>query len=173
MLNKKTLFNVAYAIGLVGAFMTCVGFLNEFLSVAQLYGVGVVNLMTFKGDKFWASFWFYLLSFLVATATVMLLTLRLTNILKCDPRVVNLCAVAACVILLILSYTFPFTVRYYMEYSEKWGMGYYAYMNYYTLRTGVMQFIGNMAIILVCHLIEWRAGKTPAVQATEETTDEA
>lgn len=171
MLNKKTLFNLVYAVALVGAFMTCIGFLNEFLTVGQLYGMGVDNLATFKENTFWTPFWFYFLSFLVATATVVLLTLRLTNILKCNPRVVNLCAVAACVILLILSFTFPFKVRVYMEYSEKWGIGYYSYMNYYTLRSGVMQFVGNMAVILVCHLIQWKQEKhreeAPAVEPSE------
>ena len=141
MLNKKTLFNMVYAVALVGAAMTCIGFLNEFFTVEQLYNVGVNNLTTFRGETFWAPFWFYLLSFLVSTAAVVLLILRIVGILKCKPWIVNLCLGIACLILLILSFTFIFSRRYYSDYSEKWLLNYYSYMNYYTLRTGVMQFV--------------------------------
>ncbi|MBE6585620.1 MAG: hypothetical protein E7645_03735 [Ruminococcaceae bacterium] len=126
MLNKKTLFNLVYAVALVGAFMTCIGFLNEFLTVEQLYGVGVNDLVTFKGETFWEPFWFYLLCFVISTSAVALLILRVTGVLKCKAWVINTLLALACVALLILSFTFAFKARYWGTYSERWLMSYYS-----------------------------------------------
>lgn len=165
MLNKKTLFNVVYAIGLVGIFMSCIGFLNEFLTVEQLYGISVTNLATFKGETFWEPFWFYLLCFVISTVAVAVLILWITGVLKRMAWMVNTLLVLACIALLILSFTFAFNARIWDEYNEKWRMGYYSYMNYYTIRSGVMQFVGIMAIILVCHGIDYKMGKKAQIAA--------
>ncbi len=50
-------------------------------------------------------------------------------------------------------------------------MDYYSYMNYYTIRSGVMQFVGNVAAILICHGIDHKMRQK--AQAVEEVSAEA
>ena len=70
MLNKKSLFHFVYAIALVGAIMACIGILNEFLSIAQLYGITVEDALSFKKESYFEPFFFYLLAFLISAGAV-------------------------------------------------------------------------------------------------------
>ena len=176
MLNKKTLLNVVYAVGLVGTFLTCFGFLNELLNVLQLNGTQVSNLTVFTGETFKEICWVYALAFLVSVLAATVLMLHVFGPLKRKKRTVNVCLILACLLLLALSFSVIFVFRRDAAMPEKYGysynLSYTRYMVYYTLRTGIMQFLGNMGIILLCHLIDRRASKVSIVGAAEDNVDE-
>ena len=73
MLNKKQFFNIVYAIALVGAITACFAILNEFLQVLQLNGVVVENLISYKKRDFWIPFLYYLTTFVLGAAAVILI----------------------------------------------------------------------------------------------------
>ena len=154
MLNKKSLFNFVYAIALVGAVMSCFGILNEFLNVAQLYGIDVTNLMFFKGENYLEPFFFYLLAFLVSAVAVTTLILHLLGVLKLDKTLVSIILAVACAVLLVMSFILVYILRYSSEYFKNYHLSYSKYLVYYTFRSGVMSFVANAGILLGCHLLD-------------------
>ena len=176
MLNKKVLLNVVYAVGLVGIFLTCFGFLNELLNVLQLNDTQVHNLTVFTGETFKEICWVYALAFLVSVLAATVLMLHVFGPLKRKKRTVNVCLILACLLLLVLSFSVIFVFRKDAampeEYGYSYNLSYTRYVVYYTLRTGIMQILGNMGIILICHLIEWRASKVLTAGLAEDKVDE-
>ena len=176
MLNKKTLLNVVYAVGLVGTFLTCFGFLNELLNVLQLDDTQVSNLTVFTGETFQKSCWVYAVAFLISALTATVLMLYVFGPLKHKKRTVNVCLILACLLLLALSFSVIFVFRRDAAMPEKYGysynLSYTRYMVYYTLRTGIMQFVGNVGIILLCHLIDRKASKVQAAPSARNAVDE-
>ena len=78
MLNKKTLFNGVYAVALFSAISTCFGIFNELLNIMQLYDKEIVNLLnSYKNEDFFIPFFYFLLTFIVCAATVVILILSL------------------------------------------------------------------------------------------------
>lgn len=164
MLNKKSLFNFVYAIALVGAVISCVGILNEFLNIAQLYGVQIPNTITMEKEKFFEPFFFYLLAFIIAAVAIVILLLHLFGILKLNKKYVNMILLVACMVLLVMSFVFLYFLRYFYEYSREYQgvhvsvaeyrLDYFNYLIYYTFRSGVMSFVANMGILLTCHLLD-------------------
>ena len=176
MLNKKVLLNIVYAVGLVGTFLTCFGFLNELLNVLQLDDTQVSNLTVFTGETFQKSCWVYAVAFLISALTATVLMLYVFGPLKHKKRTVNVCLILACLFLLALSFSVIFVFRWDAAMPEKYGysynLSYVRYMVYNTLRTGIMQFVGNVGIILLCHLIDRRASKVSIVGTAEDKVDE-
>jgi hypothetical protein len=182
MLNKKSLFNFVYAIALVGAVMSCFGILNEFLNVAQLYGITVSDMNSFKEENYFEPFFFYLLAFLVSALAVTTLLLHLFGVTRVFGKInlnkknVVIVLALSCAVLLIMSFVFIFFLRYYYEYTSPYGNGsvqhyklaYYDYLVYYTFRSGVMSFVANAGILLGCHLLDAkRKNATEGEQASE------
>ena len=154
MLNKKNLFNLVYAIALVGAIMSCVGILSELLNVLQLRGVLVQNTVNMKEETFMEPFLFYLIAFLVSAVAVAFLLLYMLG--KINKTAVNSVLAAACAIMLVLSFVFIVVIREPSS-SKKdylYLIQYFDYMVYYTFRSGVMSFVANAGILLGCHLLD-------------------
>lgn len=154
MLNKKNLFNLVYAIALVGAIMSCVGILSELLNVLQLRGVLVQNTVNMKEETFMEPFLFYLIAFLVSAVAVAFLLLYMLG--KINKTAVNSVLAAACAIMLVLSFVFIVVIREPSS-SKKdylYLIQYFDYMVYYTFRSGVMSFVANVGILLVCNLLD-------------------
>ena len=150
MLNKKSLFNIVYAIALIGAVSACVGFLSEFLNVAQLHGVLVLNTNNFEGKDFWIPLLYYFFAFLICTFATTMVILHILNVLK-ERRTVNVSIIAACAIVFLMSLVLVYFLRYHTSHSH---MNYYEYLINYTFRSGVLSFIANMGIILFCNIID-------------------
>ena len=162
MLNKKSLFNLVYAIALVGAIMACVGILNELLNVLQLRGVLVQNTVNMKEETFMEPFLFYLIAFLVSAVAVAFLLLYMLG--KINKIAVNSVLAAACAVMLVLSFVFIVVIREPSS-SKKdylYLIQYFDYMVYYTFRSGVMSFVANVGILLVCNLLDGKCKKEQA-----------
>ena len=168
MLNKKSLFNFVYAIALVGAILSCVGILNEFLNIAQLYGVNITNTAEIVKDGYFKPFIFYLLAFLISGFAVTMLVLHLLGKLKYSKKTVDIILLSACAALLLLSFILVFVLRKYSSFSDKYFIGYFNYLVYYTFRSGVMSFVANMGILLLCHLVEAKSEKAEPEASLEE-----
>ena len=150
MLNKKTLFNGVYALALFGAITSCIGILNEFLNLAQLYDVYVIDAYDFVGEYFWVPFFFYLITFVICTFAV---TLQILFVLGKHERnrifSLNISIIASCAIVFLLSLIFVYILR-----GDNHSLKYFKYLINYTFRSGVMSFIASMGVILICNIIE-------------------
>ncbi|MBQ7355018.1 MAG: hypothetical protein IJW62_05820 [Clostridia bacterium] len=166
MLNKKSLFNIVYAIGLIGAVMACFGMLNEFLNVAQLYDVYIPNTHNFSEENYWIPLLYYFFAFVISAFAVTMVILQILNVLK-ERRIVNISIIAACGILFLMSCILVLLLRYDVDYHEYY-LQYYDYLIVYSLRSGVLSFIANMGIILFCNRIDAKSNTVP----TEEQTNE-
>ena len=151
MLDKKSLFNFVYAIALVGAVMSCIGILNEFLNISQLYKITITSMITMKGESYFVPFFFYLVAFIISAFAVTLVIFRLLGNSKLNKANVNAVLFVACIILLLMSFVFILFLR---KYSKFYYLPYSKYLFYYTFRTGVMSFVANMGVILVCNLVD-------------------
>ena len=150
MLNKKTLFNGVYALALFGAITSCIGILNEFLNLAQLYDVYVIDAYEFVRRYFWVPFFFYLITFVICTFAV---TLQILFVLGKHERnrifSLNISIIASCAIVFLLSLIFVYILR-----GDNHSLEYFEYLINYTFRSGVMSFIASMGVILICNIIE-------------------
>ena len=75
---------------------------------------------------------------------------------------------SACAALLLLSFILVFVLRKYSSFSDKYFIGYFNYLVYYTFRSGVMSFVANMGILLLCHLVEAKSEKAEPEASLEE-----
>lgn len=147
MLNKKSIFNIVYAIALFGAFTSCVGILNELLNFGQLFGSEVNDMYEFTSKSFWIPFVYYFISFIISAVTITFLILHLINKFNC--KYLNSLIIISCLILFILSLTLIYL------FLDGWYlMQYYEYLIVYTLRSGIMSFIANMIVIVLCNSID-------------------
>ncbi len=166
MLNKKTLFNFVYALALVGAITTCVGFLNEVLNLTNFFNMNVTNLNNFWGKNYWEQLILFLVAFLLsalATAAVIFDLIRVLTRETTHSRLVMLGIPIVCVILLVISMVFVFFLRYLSYYGKEFLVSNYNYLQIYALRSGVMSFLASMGIIWTCNFIENKsAAKTNA-----------
>ena len=154
MLDKKSLFNFVYAIALVGAVMSCIGILNEFLNIAQLYKINITSMITMQKGNYFVPFFFYLVAFIISGVALTLVIFRLLGNSKVNKADVNALVFVACVVLLVMSFVFILFLRKYVEYNQHYILSYSKYLFYYTFRTGVMSFVANMGVILVCNLVD-------------------
>ena len=161
MLNKKSLFNIVYAIALIGAVMACIGILNEFLNVAQLYEMDIVNTYTFTEKEFWIPFLYYFFAFVISAFAVAMVILHILNVQK-ERRIVNISIIAACGTLFVMSIVLVYFLRSYSEYYAEYRLWYYDYLIVYSFRSGVLSFIANMGIILFCNRIDAKSKTAPA-----------
>lgn len=164
MLNKKSLFNIVYAIALIGAVMACIGMLNEFLNVAQLYDVYVVNTHTFSEEDYWIPFLYYFFAFVISAFAVTMVILHILNVLK-ERRIVSISIIAACGILFLMSCVLVYLLRYDVGYHE-YFLQYYDYLIVYSLRSGVLSFIANMGILWFCNRIDDKSKTLPVEEQT-------
>jgi uncharacterized membrane protein len=153
MLNKKSLFNIVYAIALIGAVSACVGFLSEFLNVAQLHGMNVTGTYTFEGKGFWIPLLYYFFAFVICTFATTMVILHILNVLK-DRSMVNISIIVACGIVFLMSLVLIYFIRYYNDRYQYYYLSYYRYLINYTFRSGALSFIANMGIILFCNIID-------------------
>lgn len=167
MLNKKSLFNIVYAIALIGAVMACIGILNEFLNVAQLYEMDIVNTYTFTEKEFWIPFLYYFFAFVISAFAVAMVILHILNVQK-ERRIVNISFIAACGTLFVMSIVLVYFLRSYSEYYAEYRLWYYDYLIVYSFRSGVLSFIANMGIILFCNRIDAKSKTAPVEEQTNE-----
>ena len=155
MINKKTLFNIVYAIAIFSAFTSCVGILNEFLNHTQLYGKSVTNLITYTGRNFWIPFIFYFIAFALCALTVTVIVFYLVGILKDKDRwMVNGCIILTCTIIFVLSLVLFLPLQSLSSHYDKYTLSYYDYMTIYAFRSGVMSFIASSLVILFCNILQ-------------------
>ena len=107
-------------------------------------------------------FLFYLIAFLVSAVAVAFLLLYMLG--KINKTAVNSVLAAACAIMLVLSFVFIVVIREPSS-SKKdylYLIQYFDYMVYYTFRSGVMSFVANVGILLVCNLLDGKRKKEQA-----------
>lgn len=167
MLNKKSLFHFVYAIALVGAIISCVGILNEFLNIVQLYGVYISGTITVKYQNYFEPLCFYLAAFIISAFSVFLLLRQLFGKSKINKTFANVMIAMACTILLIMSFAFLFVLKGEGSYVRE-RLEYFNYLHYYTFRSGVMSFVANMGIILVCNRLDAKYKKKQAIEPRED-----
>ena len=171
MTNKKTFFELIYAFSLVGAILSCIGFLNEFLNVLQLYKVSNDYLPS-AGNRYWIIFAFYLGAFIISAFVVTILILHKSNKLKStvlkSAVVANATIISGSAVMLVMSMVLIYMLRYWSEYYGTYKLSIRCYLPYYTFRSGVMSFIAYIGIILSCDLIQSRAAKKADAAATVE-----
>ncbi len=166
MLNKKQIFNIVYAIALVGAITACFGILNEFLQVSQLYGSGVSNFAKFWGKTFWTPCWFYLSAFIVGGASVVLVVWRLLFSSKLNPNVFLMIAMS---LLFVMTMVQVFIFR--DLYGEVFWLSYDEYFYIYTFRSAAMSLILHLGLILGCNIINEKYCKKAAAEQTGEKSE--
>ena len=166
MTNKKTFFELIYAFSLVGAILSCIGFLNEFLNVLQIYEIRN-DYLPYSGDSYWITFAFYLGAFIISAFVVTILILHKSNKLK-STVVANATIISGSVVMLVMSMVLIYIFRYWGEYYKTYQLSSMRYLPYYTFRSGVMSFIAYIGIILSCDLIQSRAAKKADDAATVE-----
>ena len=166
MLNKKSLFNIVYAIALIGAVMACLGMLNEFLNVAQLHDVYIPNTHTFSEEDYWIPCLYYFFAFVISAFAVTMVILHILNVLK-ERRIVNISIIAACGLLFLMSFVLVYLLRYAGN-SHQYILQYYDYLIIYSLRSGVLSFVANMGIILFCNRIDAKSKTAPVEEQTNE-----
>lgn len=168
MLNKKQIFNIVYAVALIGAVTSCIGILNELLQVVQLHEVRVTDFVTFKNDKFWIPFWFYLIGFLIGAAAVVFVLLQFKHPQK--TRYTNIVLIVAMVLLLVLSFCMLYSFRFYWQKDDSYSLGYSSYLVIYTFRSSVMSLILHLGTILVCNIIDKsHCKKAASAEVAEES----
>ena len=157
MLSKKQVFNIAYAVALIGAITACVGILNELLQTIQLRGVEVSGLTTYSAKNFWVPFFFYLISFIIGTAAVTLVLLHLLGYQKLSGKI-NYSLIIAMAVLFVMSlviqYTLWRTKNYLKPEVKDLRLSYYGYLTVYTFRSAAMSLILHLGIILGCNIID-------------------
>ncbi|MBQ2717977.1 MAG: hypothetical protein IJF75_05210 [Clostridia bacterium] len=168
MVDKKSVVNFVYAIALVGAIISCFGILNEFFNILQLYETNVAGLAVFNKDNYFIPLTFYLIAFIISAIAITLSILHLFG--KVNKKVADIILLSACVIIFIMSFVFVYKVRFTYSYNTSYNheMSYFDYLAYYTFRSGVMSFVANAGIILVCSLIDGRYKKLQKTAETEE-----
>lgn len=172
MLNKKSVFNMVYAVALVSAITSCFGFLNELLNIAQLYKINILNTVYMKGDAYKEPMFFYSAAFAISAIAVAFLLLQLVwgnkrygDVIKI---VCNVMLVVACALMIALSFGYVFSARYVGVSKEHYNIKYFDYMVYYTIRSGVMSFVASIAVILGCNLIDARSKKAKTTTQVEK-----
>jgi uncharacterized membrane protein len=166
MLDKKSLFNIVYAIALIGAAMACIGMLNEFLNVAQLHDIYVKNTYTFTEKEFWIPFLYYFFAFVISAFAVTMVILHILNVLK-ERRKVSISIIAACGTLFLMSIILVYFLRSVSDSNYyEYRLSYYGYLIVYSLRSGVLSFIANMGIILFCNRIDDKSKTSLAEEQT-------
>ncbi len=172
MLNKKSIFNFVYAIALVGAIISCVGILSEFLNIAQLYRVEVYNERTMSSELpyYTYSFLFYVVAFLISASAVALMLLSLFGKINLSKKSVNIIISVACAVLFIMSFVIFYVLRY--KPGEEYSSYYYTditasissmnYVTYYSFRTCIMSFVANAGIIVACNVLNEKCKKNDA-----------
>ena len=164
MLNKKILFNLLYAIALVGAILTCIDMLTEFLNVAQLYGFGATIFNPrMRGTKYMAPFCLFLGAFVVAAVAILFEVFHLLRAVK-KVGVVNTVEILLCVVLLATSFAVWVLLDTGSTRTEL------EYRFYFAFRSLAMTFSANMGILLVC---KWWDSRHKKAQAAEQTTHAA
>ncbi len=168
MLNKKSIFNFVYAIALVGAIISCIGILSEFLNIAQLYRVQVYNENTMSSELpyYTYSFLFYIVAFLISASAVALMLLSLFGKIKLSKKSVNIIISVACAVLFIMSFVIFYVLRY--KTDGRYYTGIIAslasmnYVTYYTFRACIMSFIANAGIVVACNVLNEKCKKAEA-----------
>lgn len=159
MLNKKMLFHVIYGVALVGAVMSCVGILNEFLNIIPLHDVNIVSVRNLTDKIYSTLFWFYLAAFVISAGAVIPLVLSLLGVIKIKEKVCRGILLASCVVLIVMSFCFFPILRYRSMYGIQWNFRHYDYLHYYTFRSAVMSFATNIGVVFVCRVIDAKVKK--------------
>ena len=168
MLNKKSVFNFVYAIALVGAIISCIGILSEFLNIAQLYRVKVYDSYIMgRGSKYFTeSFLFYLFAFIISASAVALMLLSLFGKIKLSKKNVNIIISVACSVLFIMSLIIIFVLRNKFKFGSDGGctssLQNFNYLTYYTFRMCIMSFIANAGIVVACNVLNEKCKKNDA-----------
>ena len=174
MLNKKTILNAVYAIGLFGAITSCIGFLNEIIMLIQLYNKRVINLSSFTKNNLKIPLIFYSIAFILSVFIILLSFLYLSNVLKEKHiNIINVCIALSCIILIVLLLSIiPQLTKFYSgNYVEEYTLTYANYLTAYTYHSGVMSFVASSITILVCNIIHSSAIKKEAEKASNEQTE--
>ena len=168
MLNKKTVFNFVYAIGIIGLITTCIGFLNEIMGLVQLMcGIIVENLWG-AGWRETVIFCFYLVTFFISAFVATVVILKRFGTLKWKKA--NLICIICCAVMLVLSLALVYILmRKTSQYPQYLNYRYYTFS--YTLRTGAMSFIAYFGIVLGCDIIEKRCNKKQAEEQKDNTEE--
>ncbi len=166
MLNKKTIFNIIYAVAFFGTVTSCISLLAELLNVIQLKDVYINNMATVTKGIFSKPFTFYLIAFLISAAAVVCLVLRWVGILRITNKIFNSILLFACVALLVMSLGLKGSLQ--STVSGRETLNSYFYMVYYTFRACVMSFIASMGTVLVCNLIDGRYRYLHGIKETED-----
>ncbi len=171
MLNKKSILNFVYAIALVGAIISCIGILSEFLNIAQLYRVQVYNENTMSSELpyYTYSFLFYIVAFLISASAVALMILNLLKEGILSKKAVNIGICAACAVLFIMSFVIFYVLRH--KFSGEFSI-YHTditasitsmnYLTYYSFRTCIMSFVANAGIVVACNILNEKCKKNDA-----------
>lgn len=168
MLNKKTVFNFVYAIGIIGLITTCIGFLNEIMGLVQLMCGIVVENLWYTGWRETVIFCFYLVTFFISAFVATVVILKRFGTLKWKKA--NLICIICCAVMLVLSLALIYLLkRQPSVYSYNLIYRYYTF--YYTLRTGAMSFIAYFGIVLGCDIIEKRCNKKQAEEQKDNTEE--
>ena len=162
MLNKKSIFNIVYAIALFGAFTSCVGILNELLNVVQLNDTYIKATYTFTQKEFFLPLSFYILAFIISALTFIIAISNLINIDSLKKfsisKYKNIIIIAACAVLFVMTVILVYLLRdkyiINLPVNYKYTLGYYEYLIIYTLRSGIMSFIANMFVIVLLNSID-------------------
>ena len=167
MLNKKHVFNIVYAVALIGAIMACFGIFNEFLQVLQLKGVMVENFIIYDKRNFWISFIYFLTAFLLGSTSVVLILLHF----KFPQRIkLNMFLIIAIAVLFAMSMLgvcfFSPVIRQGYALRHPW-LDYGNYMIIYTLRSTAMTLISCLGTILGCNIINEKYCKKAATEQAD------
>lgn len=168
MLNKKTLFNVVYAIAFFSMITSCFGILNELLNLVDLYDKRVYSLVTrYDGEEFSTIFTYFLISFCLCALTTIVLLVCMKSIAKGNLIwVPNLFIAITCIAILILSLTLFFQLG--SVDNNTVSISSFEYTLIYAFRSIVLSYIASAMTLFVCNIIHWRSIKKLSESHEEE-----
>ena len=174
MFNKRMIFNVIYAIAIVGLISTCFGLFNELFGIAQQRRVETSGFSWNKSQDYQKVFNFYLISFLLCLSATILLILG--HVIKHGGLIKDIIlavySIASSATIIILSVQLSHFLR---TESPSWDFDWIlSISDYYavtTLRTAAFSFICYVLIILTCNLVDNIIKRKTAAQDCTETQE--
>lgn len=171
MINKKQIFQIVYAIALIGAIITCFGFLSAILELLLLNGIHLRGLGIITNEIFFVPLAYYLVSLLFGVLAVIVSLNSLRGSSNGKRKTGSAVLVIAIVVLLGLASTmqFIFMLPMFGAYRELNSLE-YSLMG--SFRASAMSMVAYLVILVGCNRICKKYNKQIEKQEADQTDSE-
>ena len=171
MIDKKQIFQIVYAIALIGAIVTCFGFLSAILELLLTNGVYVRGLGTITNEIFFVPLAYYLVSLLFGVLAVIVSLNSLRGSSNGKRKTGNAVLVIAIVVLLGLASTMQFFFWLPMvgDYRALYPLEYSLIGSF---RASAMSMVAYFVILIGCNRIRKKYNKQIEKQEADQADSE-